>query len=316
MADDNLGRSGKFRGWAWTYNNYSAEEETNFIAKLKSKDYDYTIYSREIGKEGTPHLQGFSYFKNQRTLGGLKRLDKKVHWENIQGTPQQNIDYCSKTGEGHIAGPFEFGPKPAGQGFRSDLMDIKKKLDDGENMRIISSEHFPTWTRNSRAFKEYKLLHYKIDITKPKPDVTVIIGPTGLGKTKLAYESAEIEINDDDTYIKCGHNKWWDGYDGQGTIIIDEMKHSKDVMPVEQLLNILDRYVKPIETKGGSTYLEPKKIIITSNYPPCEWYPFAGKETVEALYRRIDKMIIMKSSESQILLSPIAVPAMANVMNL
>ena len=172
-------------------------------------------------------------------------------------------------------------------------------------MRTISDQHFTSWTRYNKSFEKYKLLHYKIDINQPKPFVTVIIGPTGLGKTKLAYET----VDTNDCYVKPGHNKWWDGYDGQKNIIIDEMKHSKDVMPIEQMLNILDRYVKPIEMKGGSTYLTPKNIVITSNYPPTDWYPFAGSESVAALYRRIDVLVEMTQAGNNIKYAPIAVPA-------
>ena len=75
MADNQKSNSGRFRGWAWRLSNYGEQEEKDLIAKLTQKDYDYTIYSREIGADTkTPHLQGFSYFRNPRTLNGLKNI--------------------------------------------------------------------------------------------------------------------------------------------------------------------------------------------------------------------------------------------------
>lgn len=57
-------------------------------------------------------------------------------------------------------------------------------------------------------------------------------------------------------------SKWWDGYDGQKTIIIDEM--SEDW--VKQLDKLTDKFPFRKETKGGSVEVQYNTIIFTSDY--------------------------------------------------
>lgn len=54
------------------------------------------------------------------------------------------------------------------------------------------------------------------------------------------------------------------------------------------MLRWLDRYPVTIETKGSGTVLRAKKIWITSNIDPIEWYRHkATDDQVAALMRRI-----------------------------
>lgn len=54
------------------------------------------------------------------------------------------------------------------------------------------------------------------------------------------------------------------------------------------MLRWLDRYPVTIETKGSGTVLKAKKIWITSNIDPIEWYRHkATEDQVSALMRRM-----------------------------
>jgi hypothetical protein len=46
-----------------------------------------------------------------------------------------------------------------------------------------------------------------------------------------------------------------------------------------------------VPIKGGFVNWVPKKIWITSNYHPREWYPNAKDEHVKALKRRFSKVV-------------------------
>jgi len=65
-----------------------------------------------------------------------------------------------------------------------------------------------------------------------------------------------------DAYIK-DQSKWWDGYTGQQTVILDDL----DSDCLSHHLKIwLDKYPCFGEFKGGKTALQHTKFIITSNY--------------------------------------------------
>jgi len=84
------------RRWCFTLNNPVVNETVSlsqrFYEELKTK---YFIFQEEIGKNGTPHLQGCIEFKNQISFSTLKKFDNRFHWEicrNWEGSKK----YCSK----------------------------------------------------------------------------------------------------------------------------------------------------------------------------------------------------------------------------
>lgn len=78
--------------WCFTVNNYSEEEYTDLI----NGDYDYIIIRKEVGENGTPHLQGYVQLKKNKLLTGMKKINKSAHWELAKGSAQDNHKYCSK----------------------------------------------------------------------------------------------------------------------------------------------------------------------------------------------------------------------------
>ena len=85
--------------------------------------------------------------------------------------------------------------------------------------------------------------------------VIVLSGETGVGKTRAAIEYGGYMIHADDM-------SWWDGYQGEETLIIDEYASKT---PITQLLGLLDGYQKRLPIKGGFTYANWIKVIITTN---------------------------------------------------
>lgn len=104
-------------------------------------------------------------------------------------------------------------------------------------------------------------------------------GPTGTGKSRRAWESGG-----DGAYAKCPRSKFWDGYQAQETVIIDEFRGGIDVA---HLLRWFDRYPCRVEIKGSSRPLMAKTIWITSNLHPHDWYPDLDVATTLALMRRL-----------------------------
>lgn len=121
------------------------------------------------------------------------------------------------------------------------------------------------------------------DFAKPlaiERSCVVFWGQTGVGKSRRAWEEASLEA-----YPKDPRTKFWDGYRGQEHVVIDEFRGGIDVA---HLLRWLDRYPVIVEIKGASVTLNAKKIWITSNLKPRNWYPDLDAETFTALERRLE----------------------------
>lgn len=110
--------------------------------------------------------------------------------------------------------------------------------------------------------------------------VTVFWGPTGTGKSRRAWEEAGL-----DAYPKDPRTKFWDGYDRQEHVVIDEFRGAIDV---SHLLRWFDRYPVLVEVKGSSRVLVANRIWITSNLRPSHWFPELDEITLRALLRRLE----------------------------
>ncbi len=80
--------------WCFTLNNYSSEDIKVFT-DIDSSIVPRYVFQEETGEKGTPHLQGWLRFKSKKRPMSVFK-NKKVHWEKMKGSVQQNITYCSK----------------------------------------------------------------------------------------------------------------------------------------------------------------------------------------------------------------------------
>lgn len=261
------------RRWCFTLNNPETDE-----LKFPEVFVRYAIWQRERGAEGTEHLQGYIELNKPERLSFMRNVVPRAHFEIAKGTRDQARDYCRKT-DTRVAGPFEFGVwKAGGQGSRSDLNAVKELIDNGAGEQEIAESNFGTWCRNYRAFREYKRI--KTEARNWEVSVQVFWGDPGTGKSRKAMEE------NFGAYWKPKGN-WWDGYEQQETVIIDEFY---GWLPYDFLLRLCDRYPLNVEIKGGTVSFVAKKIIFTSNKHPDEWYT---KENLDkrAFARRVTQLI-------------------------
>lgn len=86
------------RKWCFTLNNYTEDELNAYIQLLDSRS-QYVI-GKEVGEEGTPHLQGYFECKSPKKFSMVKRwLGDRAHIEKAKGSQEQNYKYCTKDGE-------------------------------------------------------------------------------------------------------------------------------------------------------------------------------------------------------------------------
>ncbi len=111
-ADGNTNSSARSRHWCFTINNHTVEN----IDTVKGTFEKY-IFQSEEGDEGTPHLQGYGYFKNARTFKSVKKKLPTAHIEVCRNIDASK-EYCKKA-EGRLAGPWI-------KGFAQPLKIIEK----------------------------------------------------------------------------------------------------------------------------------------------------------------------------------------------
>lgn len=171
----------------------------------------------EKGSEGTPHIQGYVYFKNAvRWLTMKGKLDDD-HFEPAKGNALQNKAYCSKE-EGRIDGPFEYGDIPK-QGERTDIATACEVFKTAKSLMAAVEEHPVAFVKYNRGMKDI----YNMFVP-PRDYMTKLIllyGVSGEGKSYLARLFPSPYI-----VPKATSTQFYDGYDAKEhqTIIFDDFK--------------------------------------------------------------------------------------------
>lgn len=143
--------------WCFTINNYTQQR----IEKLIELDYDndvqYCIFGKEVGLEGTPHLQGFISFKKRLRLNAVKRFIGEAHL-TVAKNLKNSIEYCKKENDFEEYGemPVDETGKRTGQGKRNDLEAFKLAVQNGErNKRTLRERFSEVCAAYPRFFYEY-----------------------------------------------------------------------------------------------------------------------------------------------------------------
>lgn len=266
------------RAWILTLNNYSSEELDGFRRLAETLNGEghpkvrFLSFQEEIGESGTPHLQAYCLFKDKIRMSAVKdRLPggSRLHCEIRRGTHQEAKEYTQKSDSRKEGGlSMIAGDEPA-PGSRSDLVRVKQRIDAGAKEAEIADEFFGQWCRYHKAFQRYRGI--KLPNRNWVTHTQVLWGPPGTGKTRAAFD----EAGPDAYWLPKpnGSRVFWDGYEGQENVVIDEFF---GWMPRDLMCRICDRYPFRVETKGGSVPFVAKKIWITSNSPPVEWWTRIG----------------------------------------
>jgi len=238
------------------------------------KQIDWIKGQLEIGKGGFEHWQVVACFNKKVRLGGIKEVfGAKAHCE-LSRSESAN-DYVHKE-ETSVAGTrFELGKRPMKMNSKVDWAEILEHAKNGR-FDLIPAQILVT---HYRALSQIRLDYKKP--TNGQRETVVYVGPTGTGKSHRAWEEAGMTA-----YPKQPTTKWWDGYrpDYHKHVVIDEFDGQ---IGITHLLRWCDKYPCQVETKGSGDYLEYKKLWITSNVHPVDWYPNARPAHVAALLRRI-----------------------------
>lgn len=275
------------RNYVGTYFIQDNDEPRQLLQSVSELEHVRFVVGQleECPDTGRRHIQFYLELTSPRRVSYFRGvLPNGVHLEKRRGSREQAIEYCEKE-ESRVDGPWEFGRREQRPGKRNDLEALHGLLSEGATMREVSDEHFSSFLRYHRGIEKWRLLHRRE--RDWEMEVNILWGKTGTGKTRSVYERAKesgmrvfsLPQND-------GGIPWFDGYDGEDIILIDDFY---GWLKVSWLLKLMDRYAMQVQTKGGTVEMVSKIIYFTSNKDPENWYDWEriGEEVKSAFFRRV-----------------------------
>lgn len=143
--------------WCFTLNNYEAVDTARLSALINNcNECVYIIFGKEVGENGTPHLQGFVSFSTRFRFTQVSNLiGRAAHVEVARNVPQ-SIQYCKKDNDF-----YEFGEATSTQGSRGDLDAFKDAVKGGMlQLDEIRETHSEVYAKYTRFCIEYIQDHY------------------------------------------------------------------------------------------------------------------------------------------------------------
>lgn len=255
---------------------------------------------REQGAGGLEHWQFCIAFNScDTTLAQAKSyFVPQIHLEKTRSVAAH--DYVWKDETAVPGTRFEVGQLPLRRNNKRDWDTILANAKNGEFDEIPSDVYVQHYSKIRRIAVDNSINIWRGPIT-----ANIYWGQSGTGKSRRAwFEGGH------DAYIKDPCTKWWDGYKGQETVIIDEFT---GLIKIEHVLRWLDRYPCNVEIKGATVPLRATKFFLTSNKDPNDWFPEASQDQVAALRRRCNITHFLNAWTPPVLPDPNPNPNNANI---
>lgn len=236
----------------------------------------YICYGREVcPTTKKEHYQGWLQLEKPRTLSSLKKnICNQTHFEGCRGTELHNEKYCTKDGNFTKLGEFKT------QGQRTDLEGIFAQIEENVDLQSIASNNPVLFCKYRNGINQYiSMVDEKTAPKERQLEVEIHIGESGSGKTTFA-------LNDDpDAYLISGQNlRWFDGYAGEKTLIIDDYDDGKNI---NILLELLNKHKTRLPVKNGHIYARWTKVHITTRTDPEKWKNLSRASDKKALSNRV-----------------------------
>jgi len=261
------------KNFAFTWNNYPTD---SYLTHLEALPYRYFVIGREVAASGTPHLQGLIIFKTNQTLKKAIKLLPGCHVELCKSITASRI-YCQKDGDFVEEGEFPMSAKEKG----ANEMQRWERARDLCKAGKVEEVDADIYMRMYRTCKEIAKDHMPAVESIDELNNEWIWGTSGVGKTRGVLARFP------GAYLKTC-NKWWDGYQGEPVVLIDDIDDSHKCL-VHHLKIWGDHKPFLAETKGGMIKIRPERIIVTSN---CPLEVMAEEPHLAALKRRYKETLM------------------------
>lgn len=271
----------KNRAWCFTINNYTNDD----ILAVNAIECKYKVWGKEIGEQGTPHLQGYIYFKDGKTRATVSKMIKRANIRQAKGSAEQNRIYCTKDNDFVEEGII---PK---QGCRNDLNAIKDDIMDGRLVDDIVLENPILYHQYGRTLNKIEDLRMRKLYRTEMTTCEWLYGKTGVGKSHEAFANYNPETH----YVwKLDDNGWQDGYTQQETVIINDFRGE---IKYNDLLKLVDKWPEFVKRRNREPMpFISKHIIITSSLHPKDIYK--NRQTEDKLQQLLRRISIRKLHRS------------------
>ncbi len=266
-----------------TLNNPDHDDRSTWARLLDRGDpaIQFFVFQTELGTTGTVHYQCYVEFKRPTRLRGVKGLfGTRTHCERRRGSQAQAVAYCTKDDTRSAGAHGQFGtPKKAAGHPKGEFGKCIGAIVDGATLESVRDD-FPA----TMAMFGDRVVQYSLGLMGERDWAMVIdifVGPSGSGKSSTAKSENPGCYH---APWPTGGRWWWPGYEGQEVVVLDEFRHD---IKCQVMLRLLDRHTMTLEAKGSNFQFVSKKIVITTNLDPCEWYMGVPRHARLPLQRRL-----------------------------
>ena len=191
------------RNWCFTINNPTTSVD------FKEDSMVYLVVGREIGENGTPHLQGFVQLRVKKRLSQVKDLiGQNPHLEIMRGTSEEAAEYCKKDGDYDEYGERSLTANEKRKENRKESCVSILKMHKAKRDVAGIIEEFPHLVKDVELLARERLTRRHF---RQRPAILYLSGVTRCGKTTSAMKVFErLQI---DYYVKPPANKWWPNYE-------------------------------------------------------------------------------------------------------
>lgn len=267
----------------FTLNNYTDDD----VEMFRNFSCRYIIFGKEVGENGTPHLQGYIQLNKSLPKSTILNYCKRAHWEpqSEDSTNIQARNYCMKEGDW-----FEKGEMKK-QGNRKDLKEVCDAIGNGDvtvdDIIIEKPKLYHQYGRTLEKREELMLMQ-KYRTYETRTTGVWIFGGTGTDKSYSAERLYTPNGYHPSTHYRWSTEKWQDSYKGQKYVIMNDFRGND--MKYDRLLDLVDWTACFIPRRNRPDLpFTSEKVIITSALSPWDvFYNRHEKDDIAQLLRRFD----------------------------
>lgn len=246
--------------WCFTLNNYTEEELSHLSHTFDRLGAKY-ILGLEVGDSGTPHVQGYVEFKNQKEFASMRRICPRWHLEKAKGSRKQNIAYCSKQAVFKCNLPLPRRQQLLAEYDRVTWRSWQRDVLDTVALEPNSRDVHWYWEGTGNVGKSY-LARYLV----LRHNAVVATGKTSdiMNQVKLWLDENPEEL-------------------GPRVVLIDVPRSGGNVVNYHAIENLKNGFMYSGKYEGGVCVFKPPHVIVFANNPPAEYELSADRWNVNEI---------------------------------